>query len=104
MRRVYDPKSPAEIVTLTFDFAGDLVAGETLTGTPVIAISVDDGADATPGNVLNGAAQLTAGEVLQSVTGGVNYAAYLITALADTSAGRKLELAYRLAIRPAYTH
>jgi hypothetical protein len=50
----FDLKDPREVVTLTFDATAMLATGETLTGTPTVAITTNIGADATPTLVLSG--------------------------------------------------
>ncbi len=55
---------------LTFDFSSDLAAGETLSGTPVITVSVFGGADVSVPNLLNGSAALNSAstQVQQPIT------------------------------------
>ena len=39
---------PTEKITLSFDFSAGLASGETLTGSPVVVVTVDYGVDASP--------------------------------------------------------
>lgn len=77
----FDAKHPTALDVLSFDMSLQLGAGETLTGTPTVAIEVRYGADIAPGNVLNGAANIdSAGKViLVPVKAGTDQCDYLIT-------------------------
>lgn len=89
--RTFSPKDPAETVVLTFNFAPDLIAGETLTGTPTIALVQYSGAaDPALGSMLVCSPQLSGNNVLQTVTLGVNGANYAFTATCPTSTARTL--------------
>ena len=86
-------KDPGESVPLPFDFAKDLSAGETLTGTPTISITLYSGAaDPNMSAMLSGMPQISGTEVLQMVTAGVLGNQYDIKATCSTSTGRVLVL------------
>lgn len=94
-------KTPTERVPLSFDFADQLAAGETITGTPTLTIHDTRGLDsvnplsfATSGSVaINGSI------VQQLVTGGKLGEIYQVTCSASTNNNQILELAVLLAIR-----
>jgi hypothetical protein len=96
-------KDPEEVIVLTCDFGPDLAAGETLNAPPTVTVTVASGADASPGDVLDGAAQLDASttKVLQKVKGGVDDTNYRVKVKATTSDGRTLVLAPILPVRNA---
>jgi hypothetical protein len=76
----FDTKDPAESLPYTFDFAGQLVQGETVSG--VTSVS------ATPsGLTLSGAPVLNGSIVTQRITGGTSGARYLVSAQVTTSQG-----------------
>ena len=52
MTALFDVKDPRETVVLTFDATNDLAAGETLSGTPQVSITITRGTDPTPQLVL----------------------------------------------------
>lgn len=79
-----------EVDIQPFDFAPGLVAGETLTGTPVLACEVYEGVDATPSGVLVGAATVAGAEVLQRVRGQLAGVTYLLRCRVVLSSGREL--------------
>ncbi len=72
---------------LTFDFTQDLPSGVTLTGTPVLGVSVSNGTDSNPTGILNGAAGFNSGstQVIQPVQGGVNGVDYAVTCTCPTT-------------------
>ena len=70
---ILDPKDPAEIVPITFEFV-DLTSTPS---SPTIAIQRLSGADdPTPTAMLLGAPQVVGSQVRQKVQGGVNGAIY----------------------------
>lgn len=72
----FSPKDPAEIVTLTFQFAN--VATTTLSS-PVVTVSHLEGiSDATPSSMVLGAATVVGTDVVQQIQGGVDGADYLV--------------------------
>lgn len=84
-------KAPAEAYPIVIDFTPKLGVGETLTGTPTVAIEVIAGVDINSATVLNGAPTLagTTG-VTVGVQNGLTGCWYQITATCVTSAGRTL--------------
>jgi len=86
-------KYPGEKRTVTFDFAA-MLAGTTLAGTPTVAVSVwgsnNAAADATPANVLNGAASIAGSTIVQPIQGGVKDVDYLFTCTAPTSSAARI--------------
>ncbi|MCB1908814.1 MAG: hypothetical protein KDH15_15720 [Rhodocyclaceae bacterium] len=87
----FPPKRPGEIVAVRFPYSRELSAGETLTGAPTVAISVRTGADPAAAAMLVGAPVVGADDVVQLVGAGVDLAQYLLTCLADTTAGQRLQ-------------
>lgn len=97
MTTLFDPKDPRETVVLTFDASNDLAAGETLIGTPSVAVTVSRGSDPSPGAVVSapqinaaaltvGAASIAIGHAVQAVaSGGVDGAWYLVAITCSTS-------------------
>lgn len=77
----FDAKHPTALNVLTYDFNAQLAAGDTLTGSPTVTISVNYGTDPSPNGVLNGAANVdvTGKLVLVPVKAGVDGCDYLIT-------------------------
>ena len=86
-------KHPAEKRTVTFDFTSQL-AGTTLAGVPTVACtfwgSNNAQADATPANVLNGAASIVGATIVQPIQGGVKDVDYLFTCTAPTSSSARI--------------
>jgi hypothetical protein len=86
-------KDPGESVILAFDFSKDMTSGETLTGTPAVAITLYSGTvDSGMAAMLSGAAQISGNLVLQMVGRGQIGNQYMIEATCATSAGRVLVL------------
>lgn len=103
MKPVFFPdKDPEEVITLSFDFSADL-AGELINGAPVVSVTVFAGTDASPSDLLNGAAQLdgTSTKVLQSVKAGLADVDYRVKVKVPTSGSRTLVLARILPVRAA---
>jgi hypothetical protein len=98
--KLFDPKDPEEVVTLTFDFADELGA-ETINPGPAVAVAVKKGADPDVAQVANGAPQVSGATVLQSVKAGVAGVDYAVRCKATTSGGRVLVIARVLPIRNA---
>lgn len=83
-----------EIVLLPpqgFNFANRLQAGEVLTGTPAVTVSVYSGVDPNPAAMLSGPATLNSPNVLQKFTGGVPGTIYTVLVGCNTSLGQFLE-------------
>jgi len=82
----FPPKDSAEAVKLEFDFAVDLDTGVTLSGTPIVSVTVS-GADPAPSNILNGLPRfdLTSTQVIVPVSGGVANCDYDIKVVVPTT-------------------
>lgn len=90
------PKDPAEIITLTFDFTALAAAVQS----PVITAEVASGvADATPGAILSGSAQVNGTQVLQQVVGGLNGTSYRLRCQVDTPDGKRWVLSAVLPVK-----
>lgn len=85
----FDVKYTPEIVTLTFPFTGEL-NGSTITGTPSVTVTTVVGNDGSPSNLLNGAAQVSGGLVLQSVKAGLDGCSYHFVCTATLADSRVL--------------
>lgn len=83
-------KQSAEKLTATFDFTGKLALGETISGSPVISVTVLRGVDASYASVLSGSASVSAGVVSQLIQNGVDGVVYSLSAKATTSTGQVL--------------
>lgn len=98
---VWPFKDPEEAFACAFDFALELIEGETLTGTPSITVAVVDGADASPASLKSGAPVIEGGRVLQRLVGGVAGVTYSLTCIASTSEGNTLARAAILPVEVA---
>lgn len=90
-------KDPEEVFACTFDFTLELAEGETISGTPEVAVAVVSGTDTAAAALTSGAPVVEAGRVLQRLVGGVAGVTYSLTCIATTSDGNKLA---RAAILP----
>src|SRR5438045_7066426 len=97
-RQQFQPKDPAETISLPFDFTADL-GGETIQGTPGRTALVDAGVDGNPSAILGGNPVVSGGVVYVSVLGGVPGVDYVVRCVATTSGGRVLVLAGLLPVR-----
>jgi hypothetical protein len=88
-------KGPDEVVPISFDFTADISSGATVTVISVTA-SVVSGADASPGNLLQGAAIATGATVVQWIKGGVSGVGYAVQCLVSASDGQTLALTSRV--------
>ena len=99
MTREFDPKDPAEIVPLVFDF-------ENLTVTPVnpvITVSRESGpkGPADLSGMLAGAAQISDATIRQRVQGGTAGTVYKIRCQVDDGAGGRFVIAQLLPVETA---
>ena len=94
-------KSPGETYKVAFDFAALLEEGETLSGTPSVAVTLLAGTDANPAELLDGAAAIQGTRVRQRVRGGVDGCVYSLTATVQTSSSNTWQLPFRLPVRNA---
>lgn len=92
MIKRFDDIYVGEKAVLTFDFSSELDAGETLTGAITVSVSLARGTDATPANILNGAAAFdaTSKMVLQGVQVANASCEYRIKVLAPTTNPKKV--------------
>ena len=87
--RELDPKYPAEIVPITFDFA-ELTSAPI---SPVVTVARHSGsADASPATMLTGSPQVVGTQVRQKINGGVAGANYTIACQVDTADGSRFVL------------
>lgn len=88
-------KDPTEIVPVTFDFAPDIASGATVT--PVsVTVTVINGSDSNPGDVLQGAASAVGAKVVQWIKAGQAGVSYAIRCVATATDGQTLVLTSRL--------
>ena len=99
-RLIFDAKGTGETVKLTFDFTSLLAASETIS-TQSVAATVYSGTDASPSNIVNGAASASGQIVTQSITAGTSGVTYALTCTITTSASQTLQLSGYLTIVPA---
>jgi hypothetical protein len=95
MSYLSDPKDPAEIITVGFDFSN---VTETPTN-PAVSVSVRWGAESSPTLVASGAASIVGAIVYQRFTGGANLNDYNLKCLADTPSGDRIAVDAVLAVR-----
>lgn len=93
-----DSKDPDETITLTFPYAKEL-DGATINAVDYVTMAVINGVDASVATMLNGAATVDGGNVLQSVRNGVHGVDYKSRCRVTTSDGRKLVRAIDLPVR-----
>ena len=96
-------KQPAEKLTIAVDFTEDLGSSETISGTEILALDLNDGSDASS-TILEGSAQIldgdqTASRIAQKVKAGSNGKRYKITLRATTSASHIFEADVIMTIR-----
>ena len=104
MTQLFDEKDPAEKWILEFDCSLDLAAGEALTGTPTVTVTLESGTDPTPNATLNGAPTLgnSNKSIFQPVQAGVHMCKYKFRAsCATTNANKLLVIAGILPVRTA---
>lgn len=86
-RYILDDMHPAERLPVVFPYDKELDPGETLTGTPVLTITLAEGADATPALFLDGAPLVQADKVTVRVAGRIDGNTYELQCDAPTSTG-----------------
>lgn len=79
-----------EKIVLTFDFQDELGAGEALEGTPTVGVSVLQGTDPVPENLLNGLPGIVESAVLVPVDPTAAAVDYRIKVLVATSNPQKV--------------
>lgn len=88
-------KAPGEIIPVVFDF-------EKLTDTidsVVISVSVKNGVDASPSNLILGGTQIVGSEARQLIQAGLDDVSYLIRADVTAAGGVKYALAAYLTVK-----
>lgn len=101
--RTSSPKDPSENVYVTWDFTADLVAGETLTGTPVTSnVQVSGPPDPAVDNMLIGNPVISGNVVQQMISLGMLGATYALTATCQTSLNRVLKQGGEMFVINAY--
>ena len=100
MSAAWSAKDPAEKLIATFDFSSEIAAIESISSAAVSCTLVA-GVDASPEQVLNGAASISGSTVLQPFQGGIAGATYRLRCTATLSSGRVLVLAATLPVRTA---
>ena len=100
MIKMWPEKRSAEAVTVTFRFARDLPAGVALAPGASVVITVRKGADAVPQAMLAGVPSVSGSDVLARIMGGLDGVQYLVTCIADTEAGDRLQLEAVLPVEP----
>ena len=96
----FPKKDPGEKFWISFNYAAELEAGETISSVS-LAIEVVTGTDATPANVLSGTPVIQTGDVVQLIQGGITEVVYVLKCLATLSTGRILARAALLPVRNA---
>lgn len=102
MSNVLSAKLADEKVVVTLDFSDSLASGETLTGTPIVTVTINSGVDANPEAILNGLPQISADSraVLVPTDSGIPNCSYRIAAECDTTnPAKRLECIAVLPIR-----
>lgn len=101
-RVIIPPKSPDEIISVTFPFLSQVPAGETISSATVTC-AVYSGTDASPSSMISGSDTITGTNVIQKITGGVEGVIYYLVCEANTSGGLRLQMAAFLAVVPEIT-
>lgn len=91
-------KQPSELFPVSMDFAADLAVGETISTPTVTARNEKTGADSSA-QVISGTPSVSAGKVIQKVTGGVDGENHIVTFKIVTSLTNTFEAESRLMIR-----
>lgn len=99
--KFFDPKTPDERRTLTFDFTDDLPSGVTVDSVAAISVTAFRGIDVSPSSILYGSPDLSGAQVFQSVQGGLSDVDYLVIARANWSDGQIAELMAVLPVKVA---
>jgi len=89
-----DSKTPAEIITITFDFSAIV---KTLS-LPVIAIEVISGTDINVMSMLLGTPQISGKRVLQRIQAGIRGTVYKVSCLITSDGIEKFELSGELTV------
>jgi len=101
-RKTLDPKDPAEVIVLTWDYTAALDATETITGAQTSTALLSGADDAPIDLTLSGSPIIAGGQIKQAVTGGQAGANHLVRCQATLApSGRILVLAANLPVRTA---
>jgi hypothetical protein len=92
-------KDPLERVPLTFDFAAEMDAADSLSTIAVVVEALVAGADASPNAVLDGAPIIAGRLAVQWLQAGVTGASYRLRATGTSAQGRVLVLRAVLPVR-----
>lgn len=95
------PKDPAEIITLSHDFAALIASGSPSNPVVTVVQAGGTGTDASPSAIKSGPAQVQGSKVLQKVVGGVSDVDYRITWQVDAPDGSRYVEATILQVRAA---
>lgn len=90
-----EPKDPAEIITVVFDFA----AITNQPSNPTVSVAVRWGSEQSPTLTAVGAPTIHSHEVRQQFNGGADMTDYDIKCLADTHDGERRAIGRVLAVR-----
>ena len=90
-------KSPAEIITCTFDYTG---LCEEITSATISVACIKGGIDPTPAQILQGQPLIDGPLVRQRVTGGLSGTTYALCCLANDNDGERPEVVIYLDVRP----
>lgn len=101
-RQVGMPKKLGETITIPFEFASDLGAGETITSAQVTA-TVYSGVHASPQSIITGSESVSGTKVFQKVRAGVVGVQYTLKCEIHTSAGQVLDRTQYCTVIPDYT-
>lgn len=82
----FGPKDPEEIKLLTFDFAGELASGETISTVDITCAAVS-GTDAGAAAMLLGVPVISGNKVAQKVQAGINAVTYRLRCKATGNGG-----------------
>lgn len=95
-----DTKDPRETVVLTLDATPELASGETLTGSPEVAVTMERGSDPDAESIITGATinnapitgtSIQTGQCVQAIaSGGLSGCWYLIAITCTTSNPEKV--------------
>ncbi|MDD5297668.1 MAG: hypothetical protein PHU46_12215 [Rhodocyclaceae bacterium] len=97
--KTFDPKRPAEEVTLTFDFSAECASPRTVTAQVCSIEQVSGATDPDLATMLVGSAVAQGTLVLQRIAGGVLDADYLLVAQISRDDGEIRELPALLKVR-----
>ena len=95
----FDPKVVAASEWFTLDFTRQLAVGETLVTPGTTTVTVVQGVDATPGNMISGSAVVNGSKVSQLLIGGIAGVWYRFTFSSTTSNSQTLAETCDLVVR-----